>query len=407
MKPTVVLILGITALSVLVGARAQAQPVICSGRWCNPSYIDVGTDPTGVALGDFDADRWTDIAVAVQGDDKIAILTNSGGDAKFDPPVYIALAGGSAPHSIAAVDIDNDQDLDLVVTRSGMDDVQILTNSGGVFSLGATTAVGGTLPGDLAIGDIDDNGFMDVATSNRSSSDISLLLNTAGVLAGGVSYTVGTEPRGLALADFDGEGSLDMVVASVATDAVDILLNDGSGILDLDSSLSVGTNLSPSGDVATGDFDGDQRNDIAVVTTGTAGDFATIFLNLGAASFGAPTHFESDENHPVNDTGTPVALAAGDFDFSHTIDLVLTNLDSDRVGSLLGDGTGAFFPPQLIRVLEKPVDIAAADVDGNGSDDLVTANRDTGNVGVLLNSFVFFADGFEWGDTWAWSTEVQ
>jgi hypothetical protein len=407
MKPTVALVLGITALSAFAAGMVQAQPVICSGRWCNPYYFAVGTEPTGVALGDFDADRWTDIAVAVKGDDKVTILTNSGGDAKFDPPVDIALAGGSAPHSIAAVDIDNDQDLDLVVTRSGMDDVQLLTNNGGVFSLGAITAAGGTLPSDLAIGDIDDNGFIDIATSNRSSSDISVLLNTAGVLAGGVSYAVGAEPRGLALADLDGEGSLDMAVASATTGVVEILLNDGSGILALDSSLSVGTNLSPNGEVATGDFNADQKNDIAAVTTGTAGDSATIFLNLGSASFGAPSHFDSDEDHPVNDTGTPVAVAAGDYDLTGTVDLVLTNLDSDRMGNLLGDGTGVFLKPNLVRVLETPVDIVAGDVDGNGSDDLVTANQGTGDVGVLVNSFVFFADGFESGDTWPWSDAVQ
>jgi hypothetical protein len=407
MKSTAVLSLGITALSAFAAAMVQAQPVICSGRWCNPYYFAVGTDPTGVALGDFDGDRWTDIAVAVKGDDKVTILTNSGGDAKFDPPVDIALAGGSAPHSIAAVDIDNDQDLDLVVTRSGMDDVQLLTNTGGAFSLGATTVVGGTLPSDLAVGDIDDNGFMDVATSNRSSSDVSVLLNTAGVLAGGVTYAVGAEPRGLALADLDGEGSLDMAVASVTTGAVDILINDGNGLLVLDSSLPVGTNLSPNGDVATGDFNADQKNDIAVVTTGSAGDFATIFLNLGAAGFGAPSHFESDEDHPVNDTGSPTALAAGDYDLTGTVDLVLTNLDSNRMGNLQGDGTGVFGKPNLVRVLETPVDIVAGDVDGNGSDDLITANQGAGNVGVLVNSFVFFADGFEWGDTWAWSDEVQ
>ena len=407
MKSAVAVTIAVTTCAALMGSMARAQPVFCSGRWCNPYYFAAGSAPTGVALGDFDGDRWSDIAVAVKGDDKVAILMNSGGNAQFEPAVDIALASGSAPHAVAAVDIDGDEDLDLVVSRSGMNDVQILTNTAGVFALGATTDVGGTRPSDLAAGDIDGNGSPDVATSNRDSADISVMLNTAGVLAGGVSYAVGAGPRGLVLADFDGEGSLDLAVGSSDTGAVDILLNDGSGVLALDSSLSLGPDLSPNGDVAAGDFDGNQETDVAVVTTGAAGDFASIFLNQGSALFGAPAHFDSDEDHPVNDTGSPMALAARDLDLSGTIDLALTNLDSNRVGNLLGNGAGVFIKPILIRVLETPVDLAVADVDGNGSDDLVTANQDSGNVGVLVNSFIFFADGFEWGDTWAWSDEVQ
>ncbi len=407
MKLSVALAVGITASAAFMGAAAQSTPVFCSGRWCNPYYFAAGSGPTGLALGDFDADRWTDIAVAVQGEDKIALLMNAGAGAQFDPALDIELSGGSAPHSVIVVDIDNDEDLDLVVTRAGMNDVQILTNSGGVLSLGATTGVGGTLPSDLAAGDIDGNGFIDVVTSNRGSSDVSVLLNTAGVLSAGVSYAVGSGPRGLALADFDGEGSLDLAVASSGTGVVDILLNDGSGILGLDSSLAVGTDLNPSGGVAAGDLNGDEKVDVAAVTTGAAGDFATTFINLGAGQFGAPTHFRSDENHPVNDTGNPRALIAKDLDLDGFLDLALTNLDSNRMGNLVSDGAGMFFPPLLVRVLEMPVALAAADLDGNGSDDLATANETTGNVGVLVNSFIFFADDFEWGDTWAWSDEVQ
>ena len=407
MKLSVALAVGITASAALLGGAAQSTPVLCSGRWCSPYYLAAGSNPTGVALADFDADRWTDIAVAVQGEDKLGILMNSGTGAQFDPVLDIPLSGGSAPHSVVAVDIDNDEDLDLVVTRAGMNDVQVLTNSGGVLSLGAMTGVGGTLPSDIAAGDIDGNGFVDIVTSNRGSSDVSVLFNTAGVLSSGVPYAVGSGPRGLALSDFDGGGSLDLAVASSDNGMVHIFLNDGSGILGLDSSLAVGTDLNPSGGVAAADLNGDQKVDVAVVTTGPAGDFATTFMNLGAGLFDAPEHFRSDENHPINDTGNPRALIAKDLDLDGFVDLTLTNLETNRMGNLLGDGTGFFNMPILVRVLEKPVGLAAADLDGNGSDDVVTANQDSEDVGVLINTFIFLADGFEWGDTWAWSDEVQ
>jgi hypothetical protein len=158
--------------------------------------------------------------------------------------------------------------------------------------------------------------------------------------------------------------------------------------------------------VVAGDFDGNGYVDIASVTAGTAGDFATVLLNSGSASFGSPTNFVSDEDHPINDTGNPSALIAADFDLDKTLDLALTNLDSNRMANLLGDGSGSFSPPLLVRDSARPEAIAAADVDGNGSQDLVTANRDSDNIGVLINTYIFLADGFEWGDTWAWSSQV-
>ncbi len=406
MKSATRLAVGLAVSLASLGGVAQADPVICSVRWCNPVFYAVGTHPAGVALGDFNGDRWTDLAVTIQGSDKVSILLNSGAGAGFDAPIDIPMEAGSAPHSILSIDIDNDNDLDLVVGRSGKNDVQLLTNSGGVFSLGATTGVGGSLPGELAFGDLDGNGFADVVSSNRDSADISVMLNAAGVLAPGVPYPVGSGPLGLALADFDGEGSLDIAVASADTGSVDVLLNDGSGVLSVDSSLSVGPGLSPSGGVATGDFDGNGDLDIVVVTKGTAGDFATIFLNSGSAAFGSPSNFNSDETHPINDTGYPSALIANDFDLNGTVDLALTNLDSNRMGNLLGEGTGIFYPPMLFQDPETPEALAAADLDGNGSDDLVSANRDSENVGVMINSNILLADGFEWGDTWAWSAEV-
>jgi len=36
----------------------------------------------------------------------------------------------------------------------------------------------------------------------------------------------------------------------------------------------------------------------------------------------------------------------------------------------------------------------------SGAADLVTTDPESDKVGVTLNTYVVFADGFEWGDTW-------
>jgi hypothetical protein len=136
----------------------------------------VGTSPAGVALADFNGDGRPDMAVTGDAPDRVSILLNTG-TGTFGPASDLALAGGSSPHALVAIDVDNDNDLDLVVTLKNVNDIQILVNTGGTFSLGATTAVGGLLPRAIVAADLDGNGFKDVVTSNRDSNNVSVLLN--------------------------------------------------------------------------------------------------------------------------------------------------------------------------------------------------------------------------------------
>jgi len=210
-------------------------------------------------------------------------------------------------------------------------------------------------------------GFWIVSLARKTEGDsVSVMFNSTGVLANGVPYSVGSGPRGLALSDLDGEGTLDLAVASVDTGAVDILLNNGSGVLEFEASLSVGAGLSPNGDVAAGDFDGNEQIDIATVTTGSAGDF----------------------------------------DINGTVDLALTNLNSGATAILVGDGTGSFSAPIVVPGGQEPAAIAASDLSASGGADLVITNRVSGEVGVIINTFVVFADGCGWGDTWSWSSQI-
>lgn len=356
----------------------------------------VGTSPAGVALADFNGDQRPDMAVTGDAPDRVSILLNTG-NGTFGAASDLFLAGGSSPHALVAVDVDGDNDNDLVVTRKNVNDIQILVNSGGAFTLGATTAVGGLLPRAIFAADLDGNGLKDVVTSNRDSNDVSVLLNIAGSFAAAVTYTVGIEPRGLTLADFNGDRLHDIAVASNDDRRVDVLFNTGGGVFGAPSSLSVGPDVRPDG-VTAGDLDGDGDMDIAAASSGAVLNVAAVFLNTGAGAFAGAI------GYPVGGTN-PGGIVAADFDVDGALDLATANQDSANLSALPGLGAGVFGTAVIAGVGTTPEAVASHDLDGNGSLDLVTVNRDSNNVSVLLNqtSAAIFGNGFESGDTLAWS----
>jgi hypothetical protein len=305
----------------------------------------VGVEPSGVTVADFDGGGGPDIAVTSDTPDKVSILSNSGSGA-FGAPVAVALGGGDSPHGVAAANFDGDSDIDLVVVLKNIDAVQLLTNNAGSFTAGAVTAVNGLLPRDVVVGDLDKNGSPDVVTSNRDSDNVSVLLNNAGVLAGGVTYPAGLEPRGLALGHFNNDTFLDLAIAAHDSRQVSVLLNDGDGIFAAPIKLSLGPDL------------------------------------------------------------RPVGVVAADFDVDGLLDLATADQDSAQVSILRNLGNTNFGAAVEVAVGMTPGPLTSADLDGNASGDLVSANRDSNNVSVLINrnSGVMFDDGFESGDTSAWSS---
>jgi len=384
------IIAALTYLALAVTANAQIG-------FSSTINYPVGTNPSGVAIGNVAGSALADLVVTTDNPDAVKVLVNLG-SGTFGTPVTVTMAGGSGPQSVVLIDVDGDLDLDAVVTRKNIDDVQILTNTAGVLTPGATTSVGGSLPRDIVSGDLDGNGSPDVVTSNRDSDDISVLLNTGGSYSSAVVYSVGARPRGIFLADFNGDQRLDIAVASQDDRRIDVLFNQGSGVFGSAITLSVGPDLRPDGVVAA-DFDRDGDVDIAVSTSGDALNLATVFLNTGSGSFAAAI------SYAVGGTD-PGGMAAADLDIDGYPDLATANQGSANVSTLRNLGAAAFETASLFTVGTTPEVVAPGDLDGNGSADLVAVNRDSGNVTVLLNqaTALVFSDGFESSDTSAWSS---
>ena len=132
--------------------------------------------------------------------------------------------------------------------------------------------------------------------------------------------------------------------------------------------------------LATGDFNGDEKSDLAVGNFGS--DKISILLGTGRGSFGAATNFNAGTR--------PATIAVGDFNNDNKSDLAVTNNGHNKVSILLGNGTGSFGAATNFGVAAKeetdPYLIAVGDFNADGKTDLVTTNYGSNSVSVLLNS---------------------
>jgi hypothetical protein len=260
----------------------------------------------------------------------------------------------------------------------------------------------GKAPIAMVTGDFLGDGRTDLAVADEGAinnspvvgSDVRVLLSLGDGAFRTKIIPVGQAPRALVAADFTGDGRTDLAVADLGSF---IRLPDGN-YGDVGSDVRV---LLPQGDgtfrtetyqvgmaplaLATGDFTGDGRTDIAVAS---AGEFSfdpptntytyfdssvTVLLNNGDSTFRTETYSVGPD---------PWAIIAGHFTDSGHTDLAVTDTggfgsnSGSSVTMLLGNGDGTF-RTETLPVGSTPIALTAGDFTGNGRTDLAVANQGT------------------------------
>ncbi len=413
------------------------------GTFGAPQDYVVGDEPVALAVGDFNGDGRPDIAVVSGDDNAVSVLLNSGGGGFSSQQTY---GVGLYPLAIAAADFNGDGRLDLAVANFGASSntpgtVSVLLNDGDGGFASQTTFGAGAGPVAISAGDFSNDGKVDLAVANEYDDSVSVLINDGtGAFAGQVSYVTGSFPESLVVGDFDGDGQLDIAVATGGTDGFTLLVNSGGTFTQ--TAITVGSPAgakppSPIGAVASADFNGDGRSDLATIygpfdevgvltnegngwgigglkpevdyfianpSGVVTGDFAgegkldlalescntsdtactlNVLLNEGAGTFAAAVTYPS----------TPWGgLAPGDFNGDGKLDLAVAgcNMDSGTcpgsVGILFNEGDGVFSTQTVsYPVGNFPTAPAVADFDEDGRLDLAVANDFDGTASVLMN----------------------
>ena len=169
------------------GGSGNALILLGNGRdgFRNAARFDVGDAPNSLVAGEFNGDGLLDLAVANKDSGNISVLLGKGGGSLSKPTNFgtDSTSVNSSPYSIAIGDFNNDDISDLAVTNFSLRNVSVLLGNGnGSFKKPRSFDVEGSLA-SVAIGDFNGDGLSDLAVANGGSiNGVSILLNTASVI---------------------------------------------------------------------------------------------------------------------------------------------------------------------------------------------------------------------------------
>ena len=343
------------------------------GTFQSPVRYTTGLKPVAVTLGDFNSDGKLDLAVADGGSENVNIFLGNG-DGTFQSALKSNT--GIVPVAVIAGDFNKDGKLDLATANQHDNDVSILLGNGdGSFQLAVSYSVG-TSPSSVTEGDFNRDGNLDLAATNHDSNNVSILLgNGDGSFQAAVNYSTGTGPASVATGDFNQDGKLDLLIANQAENTVSLLRGNGDGTFRPTVKLQTGGKKNPQS-IAVGDFNNDGKQDFAVANY-TGEGTVSVLLGSGNGSFNTAV------NYLPAGIG-PVAVAVGDANGDHKLDLITTDEKSQTLSVMLGFGDGTFAAETNYLTPGVSVAMASGDFNLDGNPDLVVTNQNSQNVSVLL-----------------------
>jgi hypothetical protein len=464
---------GSAAGSVVVITRNAANTGFDAGTELNHPTPTAGDEcGQSVAMGDVNADGRADIAMGCYLDDtgatsagSVVVLTRNAANTGFDAGVElghpVATLSDECGWSVSVGDVNGDGRADVAIgchqDDTGAADagsVVVRTRNAANSGFDAGVEVGGLAPvatdmcgESVATGDINADGRSDLVigcylddtgAANAGSAVVALSTST------GVAGSVGTSSRAVELGhptpaaddqcgmsatvgDFNGDGRADVATGCIGDDTaaadagrVVVRLRDASN-----TGYEVGIELAhptpAAGDscgqsIASGDVNGDGRDDIAVGCNGddTGGSNAgsVVVLTRNTANSGFDVGVELGHPTPAVDDACGWSVGLGDFNGDGRDDIAMGCFGDDTGGSNAGrvvvrmrnaantgfDAGIELGHPAPFADDQCGLSVAAGDVNGDGRDDIamgcsgddtggsyagsiIVRTRDAGNAG--------------------------
>ena len=275
-----------------------------------------------------------------------------------------------------------------------------LGNGDGTFGTPATSEIG-NLSGTIAGADFNNDGNFDllIASTNPFNPGYTILYGNGDgtfrtCLAAPCSpFPVLTQlafsPSAVATGDFNSDGNQDLAIAvppsGTSPGSTYILLGNGDGTFQTPVQYGAGGNA-----VTVGDFNGDGNPDLAVATETPSTSTATLLINDGTGLF------NSGPTIPLGGWNT-VSIAAADFNGDGHLDIALSSTCSETaliadhcpdgtISVLLGNGDGTMQAAFLPASGQSGSGFGAllADVNGDGIPDLITGQIASSQGGVTV-----------------------
>jgi hypothetical protein len=227
------------------------------------------------------------------------------------------------------------------------------------------------------VADFNNDGWKDIAVVYYDSSYVGILFNYGnGTFRNPVKYPV-IRPSMVISRDFNGDDFNDLAVISRSTTSnrFYILFNNGAGQFDINTIALANTGLWSE---YSGDFDGDNDFDLALVGDVNNQSSLVIMTNNGQGSF------TRTNTYPVG--YLPYSIYGSDLDLDGDIDLAVGCNATDFVSIFLNNGSGSFTFSRSYAVRGAPNSVFIADVNNDSFPDIAVAEYDSSHVSIMFNN---------------------
>lgn len=284
-------------------------------------------------------------------------------------------------------DIDNDNDLDLIVTGRNTNMTRrtelYLNDGSGVFTVQSQVQFESVAGSKVELGDLNNDGLLDVVLIGFTGSEAqtNVYLNTGNATFTEVSTIFEDVFLGdIAIFDADNDTDNDVLITGSGNSnnrVSELYLNNGDGTF-IESSNSLTGSISSS--VAVADIDSDNDLDIIIsglsLVNGLQEPSTTLYINNGMGEYTASTQSF------INVGRGNVVFE--DIDNDQDLDIFISGVDEDDAiiySFYLNDGLGVYVPfvdSNILAVREGSLDFA--DVNGDGTQDIAITGKSSEDI---------------------------